>query len=404
LRAIALVVVVGWVATACSNEDEAPGTATPGGGVEAERIDVTIYGQGAWTGPANYLVVPSMQGAQMRFDELNAEEGYPANITFEQADTQGSPDNAPPVVEEIVADETTVAVVGPGFSGESEASGDSFEEAGIPFLTPSATNPGLSQKGWTYWYRAIANDTDQGVPAAEYLSTQIDATTVFVTHDKSTYGQGLAEIVRDTLEQSNVDVVGFEGIESGAEDFSAVISDIEAAAPDAVYFGGYDFDFGKIVKQARDANVDVPMMSGDGSVSSTLIDLAGAGLSNVYLTCPCNIAGDFIQKYNDEFGGDASSVPIYVGEGYDSATMLGEGIKQAIEGGATTPEEIRVGIKTYLDSLTADAPFQGVSKSYAFDPATHELAAEDRAALIYFYTADDGSITLEGAAPEVLGG
>jgi branched-chain amino acid transport system substrate-binding protein len=402
-RAIAILVVVAWVATACS-EDAPPATGSPGAGGAAERIDVTIYGQGAWTGPANYLVVPSMQGAQMRFDELNAEEGYPATISFEQADTQGSPDNAPPVVEEIVRNPDTVAVVGPGFSGESEASGDSFEEAGIPFVTPSATNPGLAQKGWTYWYRAIANDTDQGVPSAEYLMSNIGASSVFVTHDKQTYGQGLAEIVRDTLEGNGVDVAGFEGIETGAEDFSALISDIEAANPDAVYFGGYDFDFGKIVKQARDAGVDVPMMSGDGSVSSTLIDLAGQGLTNIFLTCPCNISSDFVAKYNDAYGGEASSVPIYVAEGYDVASMLGEGIQQAIEGGASTPEEIRAGIKTYLDTITTATPFQGVGKSYAFDPATHELAAENRAALIYFYTAEDNAITLEGPAPEVLGG
>ena len=339
----------------------------------------------------------------MAFDELNSDPSYPATITFEQADTQGSPDNAPPVVEEIVSNPNTVAVHGPGFSGESEASGDTFEQAGIPFLSASATNPGLSQKGWTFWYRGIANDDDQGTPAAQYLAQNLGAKSVFVTHDKSTYGQGLAEVVRGVLESEGVDVAGFEGVESGAEDFSALISDVEAANPDAVFFGGYDFDFGKIVKQARDAGFDAPMMSGDGSVSSTLIDLAGKGLSNIYLTCPCNLTNDFVQQYNEQYGGEASSVPVYVAEGYDVANMLGEGIKQAIEGGATTPEDIRAGIKTYLDSLTTDSPYQGVAKTYAFDPSTHELAASNRLELIYFYTGDAGEITLEGQAPEVLG-
>ncbi|MEX1264895.1 MAG: branched-chain amino acid ABC transporter substrate-binding protein [Actinomycetota bacterium] len=403
LRAVSLVSGLALVGAACGSDDEGGG-ASPTGTAPVEKVEVTIYGQGAWTGPANYLVVPSFQGAQMAFDELNADAGYPATITFEQADTQGSPDNAPPVVEEIVGNPNTVAVHGPGFSGESEASGDTFEEAGIPFVSASATNPGLSQKGWTFWYRGIANDDDQGTPAAQYLAQVLSASSVFVTHDKSTYGQGLAEVVRDTLESEGVDVAGFEGIETGAEDFSALISDIEASSPDAVYFGGYDFDFGKIVKQARDAGLDVPMMSGDGSVSSTLIDLAGSGLTDVYLTCPCNLTGDFVQQYNDKYGGEASSVPIYVAEGYDVANLLGEGIKQAIDGGATTPEEIRAGIKTYLDSVTTDSPYQGVAKSYAFDPSTHELAATERLELIYFYAAVPGEITLEGQAPEVLGG
>lgn len=404
LRAVSLVSVLALVGAACGGDDEEGSGASPTGEAPVEKIDVTIYGQGAWTGPANYLVVPSFQGAQMAFDDLNADPSYPATITFEQADTQGSPDNAPPVVEEIVGNPNTVAVHGPGFSGESEASGDTFEEAGIPFMSASATNPGLSQKGWTFWYRGIANDDDQGTPAAQYLAQVLGASSVFVTHDKSTYGQGLAEVVRDTLESEGVDVAGFEGIETGAEDFSALISDIEAGSPDAVYFGGYDFDFGKIVKQARDAGLDVPMMSGDGSVSSTLIDLAGNGLTDIYLTCPCNLTVPFVKRYNEQYGGEALTVPIYVAEGYDVANMLGEGIKQAIEGGATTPEEIRAGIKTYLDSITTDSPYQGESKSYAFDPSTHELAATDRLELIYFYTGNSGEITLEGQAPEVLGG
>jgi len=407
LAIFALFGALSLVAAACGDDDDGGATAATGATGETgavEKIDVTVYGQGAWTGPFNYLIIPEFQGAQLAFDELNADPSYPANITFEQADTQGSPDNAPPVVEEAVSNPNTVAIHGPGFSGESEASGDSYEEAGIPFVTASATNPGLSQKGWTYWYRGIANDNDQGEPAAAYLTDVLGAGNIFVLHDKSTYGQGLAEVVRDTLEANGATVAGFEGITSGDEDFSAVISDLQAADPDAVYFGGYDADFGKIVKQARDAGVTVPLMSGDGSVSSTTVDLAGDALTDVYLTCPCNLSGDFVDQYNSAVGSDASTVPIYVGEGYDVANLIGEGIKQAIEGGATDVAGIREGIKTYLDSLTEEAPYVGAAKSYAFDPSTHELAATDREALIFFYTTEPGSISLEGSASEVLGG
>lgn len=402
IRTLAVAGTVALLAAACSKDETPPAGGTSSAPVE--KVAATIYGQGAWTGPANYLIIPEMQGAQLKFDELNADASFPATIDFKQGDTQGSPDNAPPVVTEVVGDPETVAVVGPGFSGESEASGDSYEGALIPFVTPSATNPILGQKGWTYWYRAIANDDDQGNPAALYLANILGEKKVFVTHDKSTYGQGLAEVVRDVLGENGVDVVGFEGVEDTAEDFSALISDVQAASPDALYFGGYDYTFGKIVKQARDAGFTAPMMSGDGSLSTTTIDLAGDALKDVVLTCPCNISGDFITKYNDTYGGKASTVPVYAAEGYDVATMLGEGIKQAIDGGATTPEEIRVGIKTYLDTLTTDSPFQGVAKSYAFDPTTHELAADDRLALIYFYKATVGKIDLLGSAPDVLGG
>ena len=93
-------------------------------------------------------------------------------------------------------------------------------------------------------------------------------------------------------------------------------------------------------------------------------------------------------------GSEASGVPIYAAEGYDVANLIGEGIKQAIEGGATDVAGIRAGIKTYLDSLTEEAPYVGVAKSYAFDPSTHELAATDREAFIFFYTTEPGSIRL----------
>ena len=404
---VALFGALSLVAAACGNDDEGDGGETGGTGPTGgtvEKIDVTVYGQGAWTGPFNYLVVPSFQAAQLAFDELNADPSYPANITFEQADTQGSGDNAPPVVQEVVSNTNTVAVVGPAFSGESEASGDTYEESGIPFVSASATNPGLSQKGWTYWYRGVANDDDQGEPTARYLTDILGVSNVFVLHDKGTYGQGLAEVVRDTLTANGAQVAGFEGIETGAEDYSAVISDVQAADPDAVYFGGYDADFGKIVKQGRDAGLTVPMMSGDGSVSGTTVELAGDALTDVYLSCPCNLSGDFIAKYNEAVGSEAFGVPVYAGEGYDVANLIGEGIKQAIEGGATDPLAIRTGIKAYLDSLTLDNPYVGVAKTYAFDPSTHELAAEDRQSLIFFYTAEPGSITVQGPATDVLGG
>ena len=118
LTATALVGVLALVGAACSEDSSAPTGGGSTGTGAVEKIAVTIYGQGAWTGPANYLILPSMQGAQLRFDELNADPSYPATITFNQADTQGSPDNAPPVVQEVVGDPNTVGVMGPGFSGE----------------------------------------------------------------------------------------------------------------------------------------------------------------------------------------------------------------------------------------------------------------------------------------------
>ena len=399
-RYLAVLSVVALLAAACAEEGGGGG----GGGGEdgaVEKIPVTIYGQGAWTGDYNYLVIHSFQAAQLRFDELNAEEDFPAEITLEQGDTQGDPEQAPPVVDTVLGDENAVGVIGPGFSGESEAAGDSYEEAGIPFITQSATNPGLGDKGWQYWWRSIANDDDQGTPAGQYLVQILEAENVYVLHDNSTYGQGLAEVVAETVEGEGAKVAATEGIDA-TEDYSATISDIEASGADALYYGGYDAQTGLIVAQARDAGLDIPVVSGDGSVSSTLLDLGGDAVENVHLSCPCNLEGstEFLAKYEAEYG--ETGVPIYAAEGYDVASLFGEAIRSAVEGGATTPEEIRTGINDYLGTLTEDAPFQGVAKTIGFDES-HELAAANRLDLIFFYEASPGEISLVGNASEILG-
>jgi branched-chain amino acid transport system substrate-binding protein len=396
-RYMAVLSAVALLAAACAEEEE-PAAGDGDGAVE--KIPVTVYAQGAITGDFNYLVVPSVNGAKLRAAELSEDPDFPAEITVEDADTQGDPEQAPPVVETVVSDPNTVAVIGPAFSGESEASGDTYNESQIPFVTQAATNPGLADQNWDYWYRSIANDADQGTPLGEWMAGQYGS--IFVVHDVSTYGQGLAEIVMETAEGEGTEVAGFEGIEA-TEDYSALISDIEASGAEAIFYGGYDAQTGLIVAQARDAGLDIPIYSGDGSVSSTLLDLAGDAATDVFLSCPCNLEGstEFLSTYEAEYGDPG--VPIYAAEGYDVMSLIGEGIRSAIEGGAEDPTAIREGIKEYLDGVTADSPFEGVAKSIAFDPETHELAAENKSDLIYFYEVSPGEIALLGTATEVLG-
>jgi branched-chain amino acid transport system substrate-binding protein len=396
---MAVLSAVALLAAACAEDEAEPGAGGDGG--EQPKIPVTIYAQGAITGDFNYLVIHSVNAAKLRAQELNEDPDFPAEITVEDADTQGDPEQAPPVVETAVSDPNTVAVIGPHFSGESEASGDTYNEAGIPFVTPSATNPGLADQNWDYWYRTIANDADQGTPLGQWMADQYQS--IFVVHDVSTYGQGLAEVVRDTAEEEGAEVAGYEGIEA-TEDYSSLITQIEDAGAEAVFYGGYDAQTGLIVAQARQAGLDVPIYSGDGSVSTTLLDLAGDAATDVFLSCPCNLEGstEFLSKFEQEYG--ETGVPVYAAEGYDAMGLVGEAIASAIDGGAEDPESIREGIKEYLDGVTEDSPYEGVAKSFAFDPETHELAAENRSDLIYFYEVQPGEITLLGSATEVLGG
>lgn len=394
---MAVIGALGLVAAACSSNSSA---SNPSGAVT--KIDVTVYAQGAWTGPYNYLVVPSIQGAQLKAKELNADPTYPANITIGTADTQGSGDQAPPVVQEVVSDPNTVAVVGPAFSGESEASGDSYEQAAIPFVTQSATAADLSTHGWTYWYRTVAGDILQGGDDGTFLAKVVGAKKLFLVNDKEAYGQGLTDQVQKTATAGGATIVGNAGVAQGTDDWSPVLSQIKSSGADTVFYGGYDADFAKFVKQGKDGGLKVNWMAGDGTVSSTFLDSAGAAADGVYQSIASDLGGDFAAKYNAEYGNKASTVPVYAAEGYDAMGVIGEGIKQAIQGGATAPTDIRTGIKTYLDSLTVDSPYDGVAKAIAFTQPDHELDAQDPNTLMFLYQVKDGAITPLGLASEVL--
>jgi branched-chain amino acid transport system substrate-binding protein len=400
---VSLLVPVALIGAACGGDDDG-GTSGGGGGGGGcdEKIPVTLHYQGALSGPYSYLVIPGYQGASIAVEELNSSDDFCAEITLEKADTQGSPDQAPPVVQKVVEDVNTVAVIGPGFSGESAASGDSYNEAAIPFVTPSATNPSLAEEGWDYWYRAIGNDAGQGSNAGKYLAQIVGAKKLFVAHDKSDYGQPLAEVTRDTAEGEGVEIVGFEGIETGQDDYSALVSSVKASGADSLFFGGYDADFGKIVKQLREGDVDVTPMSGDGSVSSTFLEIAGDAAEGTHLIIPSDLGGDFVEKYNSEIGSDASSVPVYAAEGYDVMNMIAEGITQAIDGGATDAASIKEGVQTYLLSLADGGVYSGVAKDYTFDDK-HELSADPYDSLYYFYEVKNGEMSPVGNAVEVLG-
>ena len=397
---IAAFMAVTLVSAACG-EDE-PTTPGDNGDDSVEKIPVTLYFQGALSGPYSYLVTPAFQGAEIAIAELNADDSFPAEITLEQADTQGDGEKALPVVQEAVTDANTVGIIGPAFSGESEASGDTYEENKIPFVTPSATATSLGEKGWEYWYRGVGNDGGQGGFAGQYIAEVLKPASVYIANDKSDYGQPLSEEVAKVAEDGGVEIAGTQGVEAGQDDYSALVSDLDASGAEAMFFGGYDADFGKIVKQARDEGVDIPLMSGDGSLSSTFLELAGDGAENVILIAPTNISGDFIEKYQAEAGGDASSVPVYAAEGYDMASLFGEGIKAAIDDGAEDPIAIREGIKGYLDTLVPGSEFDGVAKPYAFDE-THEIAADDLAALFYLYEVEGGELSSLGSAAELFG-
>ena len=155
-------------------------------------------------------------GIQLAVDEYNKDAK--CKVGFKKFDSQGSPDKAPALATQIVGDKTIVGLVGPGFSGESLATGKTFFESGLPSISPSATNVTITQQGWTTWHRVIGNDNAQGQADAKYLTGTVGAKKVYVIDDAQDYSKGLATVVKDSLGAA---AVGSDEIQVKQTDMSA---------------------------------------------------------------------------------------------------------------------------------------------------------------------------------------
>jgi branched-chain amino acid transport system substrate-binding protein len=345
---------------------------------------LTIAFFGAQTGGAANLGLNESRGVELAINEFNAANPG-CQVGYTAFDSEGSPDNAPALAQEAVANAAIVGLVGPAFSGESAAANPIFEAGGLPLVTPSASNPALSTNGWTVFHRLIANDNFQGPAIAQYLVTD-GATKVAVIDDNSEYGLGLSTIVVTSLEEAGVEVSVTDHITVGEQDFSATVTKIKDAGVDAVMFGGYYAEAGLLRKQLVDAGVTGTFISGDGSADPGFIESAGAEAAEgailtaaaLYTPGGYENAADFGAR----FEADSGNAPgLYSAEGFDGANF----ILAAITAGNVD----RASILEYLNTQT----FVGIAKSYKFD-ATGEL---DGPKTVYANTVSGG--LLAGVGP-----
>lgn len=292
---------------------------------------------GALTGPNAALGINIVNGMQVAVDEHN-EANAGCQIELKQFDTQGNPEVATQVAPQIIDDATVLGLVGPAFSGETDATGDRFFQAGLPFLTPSATRVDLTTKGWTTFFRGLGNDASQGGAGANYLTGSAGATSVCVVSDNTAYGLGLAEVVVETLGDAANDACAAE-VKEGDRDFSATISLITGSGADAVYYAGYYAEAAPFITQLRDGGFEGTFMSGDGVNDAQFVEQAGSAAEGALLTCPCGPAPEeFGATYEAAFGQPAG---VYSTEGYDLATILMSGIDSGVADRAGLVEYVR---------------------------------------------------------------
>lgn len=336
--------------------------------------DTTIAYVGAMTGPTAQLGINIYQAAELAMKEHNdANPG--CQVKFIRLDTEGDPNKATGPTAQVVNNENVLAVLGLAYSGESKATGQILEDAGLAHITPSATNPDLVDNGWTTFFRGLGNDAVQG-PAAAKLATKLGAETVYVVQDDSEYGIGLAEAITGALGGR---LAGTDKITTGQKDFSATVSKIVNADPDAVFYSGFYPEGAPLDQQLVAKGFGGLFLGPDGVKDQNFIDLAGDASRNAYMTCPClpgELIPEFAKAYKDLTG---EEVGTYAVESYDAMTIL----LAAIDAGSATRAEVLKFLQNYKG--------QGVGKHYDWDDKG-ELAVLP----VYGFKAQDGRIVSVG--------
>lgn len=202
-------------------------------------------------------------------------EGWTYELVAE--DTGGAPEGGAAVANKMVTDPTVVAIAGHIFSGSTDAAIPVYDKAGLPMMSPSATNPDLTQKGSSVFNRLAFTDADQGKAAAELLFNELGFTKIGVMHDGGTYGQGLADVVQATFESLGGEVVAYEAVTPGEADYVSVLSAVADADPEAVYFGGYAAEAIVMMNQWVQAGLeDVLLFGCDGTYGVEFTEKTGA--------------------------------------------------------------------------------------------------------------------------------
>ncbi|WP_237571462.1 branched-chain amino acid ABC transporter substrate-binding protein [Mycolicibacterium lacusdiani] len=331
---------------------EGAAPADPAGDGKATCPPVSIAMAGALNGPDAALGINIVNGVQMAIDKHNAANPG-CQVQLKKFDTEGDPQKATAIAPQIVDDQYTIGLVGPAFSGETKATGTVFDQAGLASVTASATNPTLSENGWKTFFRGLANDAVQGPSVANYLKNTMGLKKICVVDDSTDYGLGLATAVRETLgpvadSQCNISV------KKGDKDFSAAVTQINGAAPEAVFFGGYYSEAAPLVQQLKDGGVTATFVSADGTKDQQFVDQAGEASKDALLSCPCGPAtGSFAEEYKQKFSADPGT---YSTEGYDLGTILLKGI----DSGAITRPALLDFVRNYNG--------QGVARNYQWTP------------------------------------
>lgn len=210
--------------------------------------DIKVAVVGAMSGPVAQWGDMEFNGARQAIKDINASGGIKGDkLVGVEYDDACDPKQAVAVANKIVNDGIQY-VIGHLCSSSTQPASDIYEDEGILMISPGATNPELTQRGYQYIMRTAGLDSSQGPTAAKYILEQVKPQRIAIIHDKQQYGEGLARSVQDNLKKAGANIVFFDGITAGEKDFSALLARLKKENIDFVYYGGYYPEMGQMLR------------------------------------------------------------------------------------------------------------------------------------------------------------
>ena len=296
-------------------------------------VEIKIGHVAPLTGGIAHLGKDNENGARLAIEEANAAklkiDGKEAKFVLVAEDDQADPKVGTTVAQKLV-DAKVAGVVGHLNSGTTIPASSIYNQAGIPMISGSATNPKLTEQGFKVTFRTVGRDDQQGPAIASYMASTNKPKLVAVIDDATAYGEGIANEVEKTLKASNIKVLPREKGTDKTTDWKAILTKLRGRKPDAVFYGGMDATGGPLLKQGRELGLKAVFSFGDGACTDKMKELAGEAADGLL----CSQAGIPPQaadkKFLDAFKKRFNVDPIlYAPFTYDGANLLIESMKKA---------------------------------------------------------------------------
>ncbi|MBH9576313.1 MULTISPECIES: branched-chain amino acid ABC transporter substrate-binding protein [Inhella] len=331
-----------------------------------ETLEVRIGHVGPTSGGIAHLGKDNELGARLAIEDLNKKGvmigGKKAVFKLLAEDDAGDPKQGTAAAQKLV-DSKVHGVVGHLNSGTTIPASKIYSDAGIPQISPSATNPKYTRQGFKTAFRVVADDVHLGGTLGKYAVKSLNGKSIAVIDDRTAYGQGVADEFEKGVKSSGGKLVGREFTNDKATDFSAILTKLKAANPDVVFFGGMDAVAGPMLRQMKQLGINAKFMGGDGICSGELPKLSAGTMADgqVYCAEAGGVEGE-AKKSMDDFKARFKSkfnieVQIYAPYVYDAVMVMADAMAKAGS----------VDSAKYLPVLAKTSDYKGVTGTIAFD-------------------------------------